>query len=213
MHLAIYPPDARVHLSMPFYMTEADARSMILRKWNWILRSREKVLSRPRPQPLEYTSGERHFLFGQAYTLQLCPITSGANYIELSGDQLIMHCRPSATRESRQNQLREWYRDRLRETLERLVSQWTRQLGERDVTWRIQLMRSEWGSCNYRRRSLLFNLDLARVPMECIEYIVVHELSHLRVHNHGTAFQALMTDRLPNWPLLRHQINHFLPRQ
>jgi predicted metal-dependent hydrolase len=57
---------------------------------------------------------------------------------------------------------------------------------------------------------MIFNLDLARVPMECIEYIVVHELTHLAVQNHGPAFQALMTQRLPSWKVIRKQLNDFI---
>ena len=210
MHLSVYPPDARVHLSMPLYLTEADARAMILKKWNWICRSREKVLAQPRQMQREYISGESHYLLGKRFMLIIEPITSGTNTIELRGNQMIMRCRPTATRDNRRNQLQEWYRIQLRQILEGLMAKWTEQLHESDVTWQIKLMRTEWGSCNHRRRSLLFNLDLARVPVECIEYIVVHELSHLRVHNHGTAFQALMTERLPNWKLLRQQINDFI---
>ena len=67
-------------------------------------------------------------------------------------------------------------------------------------------MKSEWGSCIARKRKLLFNLELARVPKECIEYVVVHELTHLAVQNHGPAFKALMTQRLPQWKERRKQL-------
>lgn len=210
MHLSVYPPDARVHLSMPFYLSETDARAMILKKWNWICKSREKVLNQPRQMQREYISGESHYLLGQRYMLILEPITSGSNSVELRGNQFIMRCRPNATRDNRRNQLLEWYRVQLRPVLQQYVEKWQQILNEPNVSWRIKQMRTEWGSCSPAKRQLLFNLDLARVPLPCIEYIVVHELTHLRARNHGAAFQSLMTERLPNWKIIRQQLNDFI---
>ena len=210
MRLSVYPPDARVKLSMPFFLTESDARSFLLLKWPWICRSRDKVLNRPRQTPQEYISGEHHYLFGTQYELQVEPITSGANSVTLQDNRLIMRCRPTSTRDTRRALLLEWYRERLRTMLNELVDKWLEQLGEAPVEWTIRRMRTEWGSCMARKRHLVFNLDLARVPVDCIEYIVVHELTHLAVQNHGPAFRALMTQRLPNWQLLRKQLNAFI---
>lgn len=207
IRLSIKPPDARVHLSIPFYLPEREAEAFLLRQWDWICRTREKVLNMPRLGQPEYISGEEHLLFGQRYRLQTEPVTSGPNSVTLLDGVLVMRCRPAATRENRQALLREWYREQLQPVVGMLVEEWRKRLGEAPVTWRIRLMRSEWGSCTARKRHLLFNLDLVRVPVECIEYVVVHELTHLAVQNHGPAFQALMTQRLPNWKNLRKQLN------
>lgn len=210
MHLSVYPPDARVHLSMPFFLSDEDAKSFLLRKWQWICRNREQVLKQPRQTQREYISGESHYLLGTRYMLLVEPITTGSNSVAIQGNKIIMHCRPNATRDNRRAQLQEWYRAHLRTILTGLVGKWCAQLGEAPVEWTIKYMKREWGSCLARKRHLVFNLDLARVPVECIEYIVVHELTHLAVQNHGPAFQALMTQRLPNWKLLRKQLNDFI---
>lgn len=210
MHLSVYPPDGRVHLSMPMFLTEEDARSFLLKKWQWICRNRDKVLSQPRQTQREYISGESHYLFGTRYMLLIEPIKLGANSVTVQGNRIIMRCRPTATRDNRKAQLHEWYRGHLRTMLTNLVDKWSKQLGEPNVEWTIKQMRTEWGSCMARKRHMVFNLDLARVPVECIEYIVVHELTHLAVQNHGPAFQALMTQRLPNWKTIRHQLNDFI---
>lgn len=210
MHLSVYPPDGRVHLSMPLFLTEEDARSFLLKKWQWICRNRDKVLSQARQTQREYISGESHYLFGTRYMLLIEPVTSGANSVSIQGNKIIMRCRPAATRDNRKAQLHEWYREHLRTILTNLVDKWKEQLGEHNVEWTIKQMRTEWGSCIARKRHLVFNLDLARVPVECVEYIVVHELTHLAVQNHGPAFQALMTQRLPNWKTIRHQLNDFI---
>lgn len=210
MHLSVYPPDGRVHLSMPSFLTEEDARSFLLKKWQWICRNRDKVLSQARQTQREYISGESHYLFGTRYMLLIESITSGANSVTIQGNKIIMRCRPAATRDNRKAQLHELYRGHLRTMLTNLVDKWTAQLGEPNVEWTIKQMRTEWGSCIARKRHMVFNLDLARVPVECVEYIVVHELTHLAVQNHGPAFQALMTQRLPNWKTICHQLNDFI---
>ena len=212
MRLSVNPPDGRVHLSIPLFVREKDARAFLSMKWEWICRSRDKVLSRAQQRQREYISGESHYLFGRRYTLFLEPIASGANSVVVQDEKIIMRCRPTATRENRKAQLQEWYRGHLRTMLTNLVDKWTAQLGEPNVEWTIRMMRTEWGSCIARKRHLVFNLDLARVPVECIEYVVVHELTHLAVQNHGPAFKALMTQRLPNWKTIRRQLNDFIAK-
>jgi len=95
----------------------------------------------------------------------------------------------------------------LQTTLGELNAQWTARLGENDVKWRLRQMKTLWGSCHWRRRVVTYNSDLAKVPRELVEYVVVHELTHLRVHDHGPKFQKLMTERLPNWRALRRRLN------
>ena len=199
MRLAVYPPDGRVRMSIPFFMSEREVRDFLMQKWQWICRSREKVLSRPRNKAREYVSGEQHFLFGVPYMLQVEPVSSGPHAITIEGDQIILRCRPQTTAARREAILYEWYRTQLHPVLEQMLNEWLERIGEGPVTWSTRRMKSEWGSCIARKRKLLFNLELARVPKECIEYVVVHELTHLAVQNHGPAFKALMTQRLPEW--------------
>ncbi len=84
---------------------------------------------------------------------------------------------------------------------------WCARLGETGVTWKLRTMKTLWGSCHFRKRHITYNRELARAPRELVEYVVVHELTHLRVPNHGPAFYALMDARLPGWRLLRRQLS------
>ena len=83
-------------------------------------------------------------------------------------------------------------------------------MSETDVSWQIKQMRAEWGSCQSRRRKLMFNLELARVPYECIDYIIVHELTHLQVPNHSRLFEARLERFMPQWRARRQQLNDFV---
>lgn len=206
MRLAVYPPDGRVRMSVPFYISEREVRDFLVQKWQWICRSREKVLARPRNKSREYVSGEQHLFFGKRYTLQVESVSSGTHEVAIEGDQIILRCRPQTTAERREAILYEWYRVQLHPVLEQMVNEWLVRIGEAPVEWSTRRMKSEWGSCIARKRKLLFNLELARVPRECVEYVVVHELTHLAVQNHGPAFKALMTERLLDWKERRKQL-------
>ena len=76
---------------------------------------------------------------------------------------------------------------------------WSQRLGEGGVQWKLRRMKTRWGVCNWAKRRITYSLMLAGLPRDLIEYIVVHELTHLKVHGHGPAFHALMDERLPDW--------------
>lgn len=95
----------------------------------------------------------------------------------------------------------------LREILTELNAMWAARLHEPDVVWRLREVKTFWGTCNWRKRLITYNIELARAPRELVEYVVVHELTHLQAHDHGPGFYALMTARLPRWQELRKRLN------
>ena len=206
-HLSVYPPDGRVHVSAPDYLSEEDVHSYVVSKWDWVLKQRRDTAEMPRQTEREYVSGENHFLFGSRYRLKVVEITSGQSCIKLQGDIMLMQVRHQANRHTL---IQEYYRSQLKEYIAELLEKWSNKLDLRDYTWQVKLMRTQWGSCTKKSRILLFNLELASVPKECIEYVVVHELTHLTVENHGKVFEAMMTARLPRWRSLRSQLNSFI---
>lgn len=210
MHLSVYPPDGRVHLSVPDYLTEGDVRSYVISKWEWIRKQQNEIAAQARQTQREYVSGENHYYFGVRYRLRVSYVTSGANSVEVRGDTMTMRVRKDSTVERRAELMTEWYREQLKEYIGPLVERWAEKLEEWDVTWQIKSMKTLWGSCNARRRSLLFNLELARVPKECIEYVVVHELTHLKIQNHSKVFEFLLGQQIPNWKSLRKKLNEYV---
>ena len=91
--------------------------------------------------------------------------------------------------------------------LDELNRGWALRLGEGGVTWGIRQMKTLWGSCHWRKRKVVYSAELARAPRSLVEYVVVHELTHLRVHDHGPGFRALMDERLPDWRERRVRLN------
>ena len=91
-----------------------------------------------------------------------------------------------------------------------LMPIWAARLNEPGVSWKLRTMKSQWGSCNWRKRLITLNAELARMSRELVEYVVVHEFTHLQVHDHGPHFKALMDVRLPGWRQLRSRLAHVI---
>ena len=96
---------------------------------------------------------------------------------------------------------------RLENTLAELMDEWSQRAGEEDVAWGIRRMKSRWGVCNWTKRKITFAAMLASKERELVEYVVVHELAHLKAHDHGPRFKALMDMRLPDWRARRRMLN------
>ena len=206
-HLAVYPPDGRVHVSAPDYLTEDDVRSYVVSKWDWIIRQRTVIAETPRQTERQFVSGESHYLFGTRYYLKVEEISSGLSEIVIQGTKMMMRLNKVSNRRAL---MQDFYRTKLKNFLEEVISKWMVQLSISNFTWQIKMMKTQWGSCTKKSRILLFNLELARVPKECIEYVVVHELTHLTVPSHNRIFESLMTERLPRWREIRKQLGDFI---
>lgn len=210
LHIAVYPPDARVRVSAPRYISQADIEAFILQRLAWIHRSRAKVLARSRSTIRHYLSGESLYIFGERLLLQVVSVSAGKPSVVRMDDKLVLYARPDTTESRRATLIKEYKRDLLRNYLTNAVAHWQVVMDEPNVTWSIRQMRSEWGSCTPHKRKLLFNLELARMPKPCIDYIIVHELSHLRVPNHSRLFEMRMEQFIPDWRTRRQHLNDFI---
>lgn len=210
IRITIKGPDAQVHVSAPFWVSEREIRSFIQGKWDWIMENRAKVMERSQTslKKREYVTGEKHLLFGEFYEMQVIENNMGPA-IQLKENQILLFVRPGSSAEKRVSIVDEWYRKLLQKEIEELVYKWSLRLHEPNVKWSIRKMKTRWGSCNPSKRSMLFNLDLARMPLSCVEYVVVHEFTHLKERYHNDHFKSLMSQQLPEWPKLKKYLNNF----
>lgn len=118
--------------------------------------------------------------------------------------------RTETTQKRRGEVLLEHYRRELADWIAPEMDKLCKKFGEAPVDWQVKRMHSRWGSTSRQKRSIIFNSELARVPFDCIEYIIVHELTHLKVDNHGRLFEKFMDVRLPHWRSLRKKLNDFI---
>jgi len=120
---------------------------------------------------------------------------------------LDLFVRPSTSAEQREHALLRWHREQLKALIPPLLDKWQPILGVQVADWGIKKMKTKWGSCNPASRRVWFNLELAKKPVQCLEYIVVHELVHLLERHHNERFAALVEAHVPQWRLYREMLS------
>jgi predicted metal-dependent hydrolase len=219
LHVGVYPPDGRVRVSAPTRLGAEAVRLALVTRIPWIRRRRAEFFAQERQTAREYVSGESHYFLGKRYRLEVGeearrqPTAPGAippggsAEVTISGETILLSVPPERSREHRERIMTDWYRARLGALIPDLVERWEPVVGHRADEVRIRKMKTKWGSCNIDARRIWLNLELAKKPPRCIEYILVHELIHLAERHHNDRFRALMDRHLPDWRTRRDELN------
>lgn len=120
---------------------------------------------------------------------------------------MILRVRPRTGEPARQALVAQWYREQIRAAVPGLIKKWEPKVGVKVGQVFVQRMKTKWGSSNPRTGGIRLNTDLAKKPVECLEYILVHELVHLRERHHGKRFTALMDRLIPQWRFYKDELN------
>ena len=207
LHLSVVPPDGAVRISAPQGMSPDHVRAYAIGKLGWIRRQQARLSGQQRESPRLVIERESHALWGQRLLLHIEEVNS-APRIEGHPRHLILYLRPGSTLEKRQSILAAWYRTELRKEAADLIDHWQQRLGVRLNKLFVQAMSRQWGSCNPATRNIRLNTQLAQKPRACLDYIVLHELAHLRVPTHGEEFVALLDSLQPDWRERRRLLNN-----
>lgn len=199
LHLGVYPPNGRVRIAVPLAVSDDAIRLAVIGKFGWIRRQREKFTGQPRQTKRDMVNGESHYVFGRRYRLSLVMSKGRPRILLKTKTKMEMHVPARTSAATRRSVLDRWYREEIRAAAGPLLEQWQEKLGVRLSFWGVKRMKTKWGSCNHRTKRIWVNLELAKKPLECVEYIVVHELVHLLEPNHGNRFISLMDKHLPDW--------------
>ncbi len=207
LHLGVYPPGGRVRVAAPLRLDDEAVRLAVVSRLDWI-RRRQAAFERQERQSLrEFVSGESHYFEGRRYRLDVSE-REGPPGVRLRGNAaLALSVRPGAGRAAREAVLERWYRRRLRERLPAVFAKWEAKIGVRAAEVRIKKMKTLWGACNPEARRVWLNLELAKKPPACLEYIAAHELIHLIERSHNDRFRELMSRHMPQWRMHRDALN------
>jgi predicted metal-dependent hydrolase len=207
LHLGVYPPNGRVRVALPTRISDEAVRLAVIGKLGWIKRQRARFADQPRQTRREMVSGESHYFLGRRYRLRIAFRPGPRQVLERGRTILELQVPPGADLEERERVLFHWYRRRLRELVPPLLEKWGRILGVTPADWRIRRMKTKWGTCSVDARRIWLNLELAKKPVHCLEYILAHELCHLLERHHTERFTALMDRHLPQWRSRRQELN------
>lgn len=206
MHISVYPPMGRVRVAAPERLDEDAIRLAIVQRLPWIKKQREQLRAADRQSEREMIAGESHYFWGQRLRLELRE-TEGQPRVDIAGTKVRLTAPVGSDSAGRRKVLDAWYRRQLKAAIPALVEKWQPAIG-RDVTgWTVRRMKTKWGSCNPDSGRLWFNVELAKKHPACLEYIVLHEMTHLLERTHNDRFVDLMDRHLPNWRALRDELN------
>jgi len=206
IHLSVYPPTGMVRISAPLRMDLDSIRVFALSKLDWIRKQQKKLQEQERETPREYLDRESHYLWGKRYLLKVVE-KDAVPSAKLKHSEIVLQVRPGADADKRGAVLLEWYRSQLKEAISPLVSKWEQKLGVAASRVIVQKMKTKWGGCNPESGIIRLNLELAKKPPECLEYIIVHELLHLLEPTHNGRYIALAGKYFPKWKFYREELN------
>jgi predicted metal-dependent hydrolase len=126
---------------------------------------------------------------------------------------MLLYVRPGTKQRKREALVEQWYREQIKKAVSPLLDRWQPLMGVTADRFFVQRMKTMWGSCNHKARTIRLNTELAKKPAECLEYIVVHELVHLLEPTHNARFVALMDRFIPQWLFYRRVLNRLPVRR
>ncbi|MBS2940187.1 M48 family metallopeptidase [Nocardioides sp. J2M5] len=206
LHISVYPPVGRVRVAAPQRTDEDTIRLAVVQRLPWIKRQRAQLQNAERQSERRMLSGETHYVWGQRYQLDVSR-TSGHYSVEAKGKTLWVVTPAGTDSDGRRSTLDRWYRRELKAAVAPLMHKWQPLIGVEANKVVVRRMKTKWGSCVAHSRTIWLNPELAKKNPRCLEYIVVHELTHLLERGHGERFLELMDQFMPDWRVRRDELN------
>jgi predicted metal-dependent hydrolase len=209
-------PDGKVEVDAPDSASPDQIRAAVRKRARWVCDHIEKISERKRDLlPRQYVSGESHFYQGRRYVLKVIlqsAVEKQAGmrpHVKLIGGQLRV-VTSDKDAEAVKKLLRAWYREHARTRFERRLAElsasipWVKK--SRLPAIKLMEMKKHWGSCS-PSGSIVLNPHLVKAPRACIDYVICHELCHLKEHNHSKRYWSLMDRFYPNWPKAKRRLD------
>ena len=209
LRLSIRPPLGQLRITVPPGTSAATIREVVLRKLTWIRHHQAAMQQRPAPPTLRYETGETHYYQGQALTLHVYE-QAGRAQVWLAPAEAALHLRvpPGTMPAQRAQVLARWRRTQLQALVPALLAKWEPVVGAQAAAWGIKQMKTRWGTCSIRARRIWLSLELSQWPVACLEYVVVHELTHLHERLHNARFWHLLGQAMPDWQAPHRALRH-----
>lgn len=207
LHVGVYPPSGRVRVAAPLRLDDDAVRLAVVSRLGWIRRQQSAFAQQDRQSQREMVTGESHYFRGRRYLLDVIAHEGRASVRLANNTTMQLRVRRGADRDARADALEKWYRNQLKEQLPALLARWEQRTGITVADVRIRKMKTRWGSCSAEASRVWLNLELAKKPPLCLEYVLVHEMAHFLEHHHTERFRELMDATMPSWRLARDELN------
>ena len=198
VHLRVRPPDGQVTMSAPHSARRRDVEAFAATHLEWIRRQRDRIRSQAREEAPRFLGGESHYLWGRRHMLEVVE-RHGRQGVTLDNRRIALFIKPGGDTARRAHVIQAWHKSILHDALPALIQKWEQRLNVRVKGYNLRRMRTRWGTCNHRAKQIRLNTELVTKPSHLLEYVLVHEMVHLIVPNHGPRFVALMNEHYPAW--------------
>lgn len=206
MEIAVHP-DSSVIVKAPENSDISQIENKLNKRARWILRQLKYFRQfDPRTPARCYVNGESHLYLGKHYRLKL--IKDPASSVKLSRGFFHVHCADPRTPQAVKKLLDSWYLERakvqFREGMDRCWQKFSN-AGSEKPNLSVKRMKKRWGSLS-EKGTMTLNTDLVKAPKECIDYVITHELCHLKYHAHSSDFYRLLDSIVPDWKKIKHKL-------
>jgi predicted metal-dependent hydrolase len=206
VHLSVHPPDGRVTLVAPKSTRPEVARAYAVSRLGWIRNQQGRLRRQVRESPRQFVGRESHYLWGRRHLLTLREEDDKPS-VKLSHRRITLTVRPGSSRAKREAVMHAWHKSLLHDAVPELIRKWERRLGVEVAGYFLQRMKTKWGGCNRRARTIRLNTELVKKPKDLLEYVVVHEMLHLIAPTHSEQFLGLIAKHYPSWREARAELN------
>ena len=198
--------ECRVMLSVPMRTSDRQIEEFVESRKEWIENSLAKFKDSARGADQWYGEGGRMSVLGNTY--RVSENIGQRMMCQIDGDTAYLTFHEGCSYDQKERFMREWYRSVLNGLLPELFKKWEDITGMRCNGYRTRYMKTKWGTCNCGTRIIWMNVRLAEKPIECIDYVVLHELTHTRYPDHGAGFKASMDRFMPDWKERKRLLNY-----
>jgi len=196
IRIAVLPPDGKVRVTAPFSVSKKYIEELIISKYDWIIKEQKKYYKN--------NSRDTISIFGNVYPIK---IIKGKNDVKIEDDIVIVSVNNPDDENKKQSVINEWYRNELKLYISERLPVWEEMTRLKSSSWQIKNMKTRWGSCNTTTKKLNFNLQLAQKDTECIDYVILHEVAHIKHPDHQAEFKAFLDKFMPDWRYRKKVLN------
>ncbi|MDY2870883.1 MAG: SprT family zinc-dependent metalloprotease [Succiniclasticum sp.] len=226
LNLRVAAENGEVFVSAPAGVSPRDVDAFVQQNERWIEKQRLRLARLPKQPEHRYETGETLYLWGKPLELQVWTNRDVAREIlgdraaaawaqgkataSCAGGKLLLACPPSLDRDAREKALEEWFRRQLEAFLPYVFQASSTLVGKRASSWYVRKMSTRWGTCNVLTGRVCVNLALVHLPPVYLNYVVLHELTHLWYADHGPRFQQKMDAVFPAWRERRREMKRLV---
>lgn len=195
--------DGNIYLSCPLKMKTKDAEKVLIDKYSWIVKNQNKIKEYMLEKESLQESGKVYFE-GKIYKLNI--ISSNNNSIKRTDSNINLYIKQRYSQNEKY--IEKYYENWLKEECYNVCVNLIKKYQDNVPQIQIKKLKTRWGSCSPYQNKVVFNLSLIKTPIECIEYVVVHELAHFKEQNHSKRFYNIVEKYIPDWKIRRKLLNN-----